>query len=188
MTGITGHSIIMSPNISYYELGFQTKHVKLAVKIPDLRSSKIQLKKTMKKPKTMMRNRRRRREHELVDTTSLSSINIDWNKEFEEKYAELLVKTYRKKMEDKEVKMEKYQEDVQSVSMIPQTSLLMGDNSINLSFNNNKEKVERRKEKMDDTLADHQEQRNLLTAKKLPSRRNLKYSYHVLKRRVSFKK
>ena len=177
----------MSPNISYYELGFQTKHVKLAVKIPDLRSSKIQLKKTMKKPKTMMRNRRRRRE--LVDTTSLSSINIDWNKEFEEKYAELLVKTYRKKMEDKAVKMEKYQEDVQSVSMIPQTSLLMGDNSINLSLNNNnKEKVERKKEKMDETLADAQEQRNLLTAKKLSSRRNLKYSYHILKRRVSFRK
>ena len=176
----------MSPNISYYELGFQTKHVKLAVKIPDLRSSKIQLKKTMKKPKTMMRNRRRRRE--LVDTTSLSSINIDWNKEFEEKYAELLVKTYRKKMEDKAVKMEKYQEDVQSVSMIPQTSLLMGDSSINLSLNNNKEKVEREKEKMDETLADAQEQRNLLTAKKLSSRRNLKYSYHALKRRVSFRK
>lgn len=180
-------SRIMSPNISYYELGFQTKHVKLAVKIPDLRSSKIQLKKTMKKPKTMMRNRRRRREK--VDTTSLSSINIDWNREFEEKYAELLVKTYRKKMEDKVVKMEKYQEDVQSVSMIPQTSLLMDDTSINLSLNNNQEeKAEREKEKMDDTLADHQEQRNLLTAKKLPSRRNLKYSYHVLKRRVSFRK
>ena len=178
----------MSPNISYYELGFQTKHVKLAVKIPDLRSSKIQLKKTMKKPKTMMRNRRRRK-RELVDTTSLSSINIDWNKEFEEKYAELLVKTYRKKMEDKAVKMEKYQEDVQSVSMIPQTSLLMGDNSINLSLNNNnKEQVESKKEKMDETLADAQEQRNLLTAKKLSSRRNLKYSYHILKRRVSFRK
>ena len=180
-------SRIMSPNISYYELGFQTKHVKLAVKIPDLRSSKIQLKKTMKKPKTMMRNRRRRREK--VDTTSLSSINIDWNREFEEKYAELLVKTYRKKMEDKMVKMEKYQEDVQSVSMIPQTSLLMDDTSINLSLNNNQEeKAEREKEKMDDTLADHQEQRNLLTSKKLPSRRNLKYSYHVLKRRVSVRK
>ena len=176
-------SIIMSPNISYYELGFQTKHVKLAVKIPDLRSSKIQLKKTLKKPKTMMRNRRRRREQ--VDTTSLSSINIDWKGEFEEKYAELLLKTYRKKMEDKVVKMDKYQEDVQSVSMIPQTSLLMGDTSINLSINNNKEENE---EKMDDTLADHQEQRNLLTAKKLPSRKNLKYSYHVLKRRVSFRK
>lgn len=175
----------MSPNISYYELGFQTKHVKLAVKIPDLRSSKIQLKKSLKKPKTMMRNRRRRREQ--VDTTSLSSINIDWNREFEEKYAELLVKTYRKKMEDKVVKMEKYQEDVQSVSMIPQTSLLMGDTSINLSLNNNTEDKEE-KEKMDDTLADHQDQRNLLTAKKLPSRRNLKYSYHVLKRRVSFRK
>ena len=173
----------MSPNISYYELGFQTKHVKLAVKIPDLRSSKIQLKKTLKKPKTMMRNRRRRREQ--VDTTSLSSINIDWKGEFEEKYAELLLKTYRKKMEDKVVKMDKYQEDVQSVSMIPQTSLLMGDTSINLSINNNKEENE---EKMDDTLADHQEQRNLLTAKKLPSRKNLKYSYHVLKRRVSFRK
>ena len=178
----------MSPNISYYELGFQTKHVKLAVKIPDLRSSKIQLKKTMKKPKTMMRNRRRRR-RELVDTTSLSSINIDWNKEFEEKYAELLVKTYRKKMEDKAVKMEKYQEDVQSVSMIPQTSLLsLCDNSISLNNNNNKEKVESKKEKMDETLADAQEQRNLLTAKKLSSRRNLKYSYHALKRRVSFRK
>ena len=176
-------SIIMSPNISYYELGFQTKHVKLAVKIPDLRSSKIQLKKTLKKPKTMMRNRRRRREQ--VDTTSLSSINIDWKGEFEEKYAELLLKTYRKKMEDKVVKMDKYQEDVQSVSMIPQTSLLMGDTSINLSLNNNKEENE---EEMDDTLADHQEQRNLLTAKKLPSRKNLKYSYHVLKRRVSFRK
>ena len=175
----------MSPNISYYELGFQTKHVKLAVKIPDLRSSKIQLKKSLKKPKTMMRNRRRRREQ--VDTTSLSSINIDWNREFEEKYAELLVKTYRKKMEDKAVKMEKYQEDVQSVSMIPQTSILMGDTSINLSLNNNTEDKEE-KEKMDDTLADHQDQRNLLTAKKLPSRRNLKYSYHVLKRRVSFRK
>ena len=178
-------SSIMSPNISYYELGFQTKHVKLAVKIPDLRSSKIQLKKSLKKPKTMMRNRRRRREQ--VDTTSLSSINIDWNREFEEKYAELLVKTYRKKMEDKVVKMEKYQEDVQSVSMIPQTSLLMGDTSINLSLNNNKEDQEE-KEKMDDTLADHQEQRNLLTAKKLPSRKNLEYSYHVLKRRVSIRK
>ena len=74
----------MSPNISYYEVGFQTKHVKLAVKIPDLRSSKIKLKKRMKKPRTMMRNRRRRRmERRQADSSSLASFNIDWSQEFE---------------------------------------------------------------------------------------------------------
>ena len=107
----------------------------------------------------------------------------------EDKYAELLVKTYRKKMEDKMVKLEKYQEDVQSVSLIPQTSLLMNDNtsnnSIDLSLSNNNNSEE---ENVDESLAQDQEQRNLLTAKKLPSRRNLKYSYHILKRRMSLSK
>ena len=92
----------------------------------------------------------------------------------EDKYAELLVKTYRKKMEDKMVKLEKYQEDLQSVSLIPQTSLLMNDNtsnnSIDLSLNNNNTE----EEKVDESLAQDQEQRNLLTGKKMSSRRNLK--------------
>ena len=104
----------------------------------------------------------------------------------EDKYAELLVKTYRKKMEDKMVKLEKYQEDLQSVSLIPQTSLLMNDNtsnnSIDLSLNNNNTE----EEKVDESLAQDQEQRNFLTGKKMSRRRNLKYSYHVLKRRMSF--
>ena len=107
----------------------------------------------------------------------------------EDKYAELLVKTYRKKMEDKMVKLEKYQEDLQSVSLIPQTSLLMNDNtsnnSIDLSLSNNNNSEE---ENVDESLAQDQEQRNLLTGKKMSSRRNLKYSYHVLKRRMSFSK
>ena len=171
----------MSPNTCYYEVGIQTKHVKLAVRIPDIRSSGIKLKKTMKKPKMMMRRRRRAERRSRVDTSSLASLDIDWAQEFEEKYAELLVRTQRRRLADQAARA-RFQEELQNISLLPNTSLL-ADTPANLSL------AETEGEKNDETRLQDKDTRTLLTAaKKLPSRRNLKYSYHVLKRKMSFRK
>ena len=175
----------MSPNTCYYEVGIQTKHVKLAVRIPDIRSSGIKLKKTMKKPKMMMRRRRRAERRSRVDTSSLASLDIDWAQEFEEKYAELLVRTQqRRRLADLAARRERFQEELQNISLLPNTSLL-ADTPANLSL------AETEGEKSDESRLEDEDQdtRALLTsAKKQPSGRNLKYSYHVLKRKMSFRK
>ena len=163
----------MSPIICYYEVGFETKHVKLAVKIPDLRSSKIQLKKKMKKPKMMIRNKRRKVQS-YVDTSSLASINIDWKQEFEEKYAELIDKTQKRKGSKKEAIKEKFQEEMKNISLIANTSLLIETSDINLS-------ISEQDSEENCTISESNENQNLLTSKKMPSSRQLKYSYHVLK-------
>ena len=170
----------MSPNTCYYEVGIQTKHVKLAVRIPDIRSSGIKLKKTMKKPKMMMRRRRRAERRSRVDTSSLASLDIDWAQEFEEKYAELLVRTQRRRLADQAARA-RFQEELQNISLLPNTSLL-GDTPANLSL------TETEGEKNDESRLQDEDTRTLTAAKKLPSRRNLKYSYHVLKRKMSFRK
>ena len=176
----------MSPNTCYYEVGIQTKHVKLAVRIPDIRSSGIKLKKTMKKPKMMMRRRRRAERRSRVDTSSLASLDIDWAQEFEEKYAELLVRTQqRRRLADQAARRERFQEELQNISLLPNTSLL-ADTPANLSLAETCEG-----EKSDETRLEDEDRdtRALLTsAKKQPSGRNLKYSYHVLKRKMSFRK
>ena len=68
----------MSPSC-YYEVGVQLKHVKYAVKLPDLHSIKLnktKLRMKMKKPKLMMR-RRDQRKRKTIDTGSLASINSE---------------------------------------------------------------------------------------------------------------
>ena len=176
----------MSPNTCYYEVGIQTKHVKLAVRIPDIRSSGIKLKKTMKKPKMMMRRRRRAERRSRVDTSSLASLDIDWAQEFEEKYAELLVRTQqRRRLADLAARRERFQEELQNISLLPNTSLL-ADTPANLSLAETCEGEKHDKSRLEDR---DQDTRSLLTsAKKQPSTRNLKCSYHVLRRKMSFRK
>ena len=175
----------MSPNTCYYEVGIQTKHVKLAVRIPDIRSSGIKLKKTMKKPKMMMRRWRRAERRSRVDTSSLASLDIDWAQEFEEKYAELLVRTQRRRLADHAARRERFQEELQNISLLPNTSLL-ADTPANLSLAETCEGEKHDKSRLEDQ---DQDTRSLLTSpKKQHSTRNLKYSYHVLKRKMSFRK
>ena len=168
----------MSPATCYYELGIQTKHVKLAVKIPDLRLSKIKLSKTMKKPRMMMRKKRRQNKNMMVDTSSLASLNIDWRQEFEEKYAELIDKTKQKNSQDYDeaVHKEKFQKELMNISLIANTSLLNESSSKDLSLNETCSE-----EDNNQTFTDSKGQRNLLKPKKVQSLRRLRYSYHILR-------
>ena len=165
----------MSPNTCYYEVGIETKHVKLALKIPDLRSSKIKLGKSMKKPRTILR-RKRKEKRSFVDTSSLASLNIDWRREFEDKYAELIDKTEQKKRTNKTIQREKFQQDLQNISLIANTSLVK-ENTKDLSLNETCQEEEDNNQ----TFADTEGKRNLLKPKKVQSLRRLRYSYHVLR-------
>ena len=174
----------MSPTTCYYEVGFKTKHVKLAFKIPDLRSSKITIRKKMKQSRGLIKKRKFKAKRN-VDTSSLSSINIDWKLEFEEKYRELLAKTQNKKHPDSQpnsVKMkEKFQQEMKEISLLAATSLLNeSDAKLDLSFNNTTFNETENNNSIDETSHD----RKLLSPKKKISTRNLKYSYHILKKAI----
>ena len=79
---------------SYTEFGIEIKHVRYAVRIPELPSLKLRKPKLlkMKRPKIMKRRRR-----SMANTGTLDSLNVDWKKEFDQKYADLIFKTEEKK-------------------------------------------------------------------------------------------
>ena len=122
----------------------------------------------------MMIRNKRRKVQSYVDTSSLASINIDWKQEFEEKYAELIDKTQKRKGSKKEAIREKFQEEMKNISLIANTSLLIETSDINLS-------ISEQDSEENCTISESNENQNLLTSKKMPSSRQLKYSYHVLK-------
>ena len=162
----------MSPGC-YYEVGVQLKKVKYSVKVPDLHSLKLKkptLRMKMKKPKMMMR-RREKGKRRNIDTSSLSSINIDWKKEFEEKYCELLSKTEKRK--SGQICKEKLSKELLNISLIANTSYL-SESPVNLSL------TEIENESIESLNVD-EENRNLLSSEPVPARRILKYKYHTLK-------
>ena len=170
----------MSPTTVYYEVGFETKHVKLAVKIPDLRSSKLKLRKKMKKSKVGLRKGRTvtRSKRQIIDTSSLASINVDWKQEFEEKYKDLITKTQKKNQINTAAMKEKFQEEIKNISLIANTSMLKEDEEeekdVNLS-NLNDTNVN------NNSVFETTENRNLLKPCRSKSLRYLKYRYHILK-------
>lgn len=170
----------MSPSC-YYEVGVQLKHVKYAVKLPDLHSIKLnktKLRMKMKKPKLMMR-RRDQKKRKTMDTGSLASINVDWKKEFEDKYAELLSKTARRKSSKlcPENSKEKLSQDLLNISLIANTSYIT-DTPVNLSIDEASEAEILETEE----LGEEQEKRNLLSGELVGGRRRiLKYKYHTLR-------
>merc|ERR1712064_15802 len=172
----------MSPATCFYEVGIKTKHVKLAFKIPDLRSSKITIRKKMKQSRGLIKKRKFKAKR-YADTSSLSSINVDWRLEFEEKYRELLKKTQNKKHPDcqpSSVSMKsKFQEEMKEISLLAATSLLNdSDEKLDLSF---KESILSNTENNNSVL-ETSHTRKLLSPKKKISTRNLKYSYHILRK------
>ena len=169
----------MSPSC-YYEVGVQLKHVKYAVKLPDLHSIKLnktKLRMKMKKPKLMMR-RRDQGKRKNLDTGSLASINVDWKKEFEAKYAELLSKTAQRKSSKlrPEESKEKLSQDLLNISLIANTSYIT-ESPVNLSI------AETETESLETSeLAEDQENRNLLSGEPVGGRRRiLRYKYHTLR-------
>ena len=169
----------MSPSC-YYEVGVQLKHVKYAVKLPDLHSinlTKTKLRMKMKKPKLMMR-RRDQGKRKNIDTGSLASINVDWKKEFEDKYAELLSKTAKRKSRQvcPEESKEKLSQDLLNISLIANTSYIT-ESPVNLSM------AETETESLETSeLAEDQENRNLLSGEPVGGRRRiLRYKYHTLR-------
>ena len=170
----------MSPSC-YYEVGVQLKHVKYAVKLPDLHSIKLnktKLRIKMKKPKLMMR-RRDQKKRKTMDTGSLASINVDWKKEFEDKYAELLSKTARRKCSKlcPEESKEKLSQDLLNISLIANTSYIT-DSPVNLSITEPSEAEILETEE----LSEDQENINLLSGEPVGGRRRiLKYKYHTLR-------
>ena len=157
----------------YYEVGVQLNKVKYAVKVPDLHSIKLnkpKLRIKMKKPKMMMR-RREKGKRRNIDTSSLSSINIDWKKEFEEKYCELLSKTEKRK--SGKISKEKLSQELFNISLIANTSYL-SESPVNLSLT----EIET---EGNENLNVEEENRNLLSSEPVSGRRILKYKYHTLK-------
>ena len=169
----------MSPSC-YYEVGVQLKHVKYAVKLPDLHSIKLnktKLRMKMKKPKLMMR-RRDQGKKKNIDTSSLASINVDWKKEFEEKYAELLSKTAKRKSCKlcPEESGEKLKQDLLNISLIANTSYIT-ESPVNLSIT----ELEPDSREIEE-LGEDQENRNLLSGEPVGARRRiLRYKYHTLR-------
>merc|ERR1712154_135807 len=90
----TGASSLNMSTYSYTEFGIQIKHVRYAVRIPELPTIKLRKSKTlrMKRPR-IMKGRRRSR----ANTGTLDSLDVDWKKEFDQKYADLIFKTEAKK-------------------------------------------------------------------------------------------
>ena len=166
----------MSPSC-YYEVGVQLKHVKYAVKLPDLHSIKLNKKKLrmkMKKPKLMMR-RRDQGKKKNIDTSSLASINVDWKKEFEEKYAELLSKTAKRKSCCPKESAEKLNQDLLNISLIANTSYIT-DTPVNLSVSEAESDSRETEE-----LSEDEDNRNLLSGEPVVARRILRYKYHTLR-------
>ena len=170
----------MSPSC-YYEVGVQLKHVKYAVKLPDLHSIKLnktKLRLKMKKPKLMMR-RRDQGKRKNIDTGSLASINVDWKKEFEAKYAELLSKTAKRKSSKlcPEESKEKLSQDLQNISLIANTSYIT-EAPVNLSV----AEVSETESLETEELSEDQDNRNLLSGEPVGGRRRiLRYKYHTLR-------
>ena len=130
----------------------------------------------MKKPKGMMRRRDKRKQRH-IDTSSLSSINIDWKKEFEEKYSELLSKTEKRKSTNisTEKLKEKFSQELVNISLIANTSYL-SDGPLNLSI------TEEENESINiENMDDDKQNLNLLSSKAVPGMRVLKYKYHTLR-------
>ena len=162
----------------YYEVGVKLKHVKYSVKLPDIQSMKLnkpRLGIKMKKPKMMMR-RRGKAKRRNVDSSSLSSINVDWKKEFEEKYSELLSKTEKRKSSKicKDELKKKMKEELVNISLIANTSYL-SQTGLNLSVTESETETDM------DHLNVEGEDRKLLPSEPVSGRRILKYKYHTLR-------
>merc|ERR1711915_467386 len=73
---------------SYTEMGMEIKHVRYSLRIPELSSMKMKKMKLFKMRKPKMFKKKK----EVVSRASLDSLNVDWRKEFDQKYADLIFK------------------------------------------------------------------------------------------------
>ena len=102
----------------------------------------------------------------------------DWKKEFEDKYAELLSKTAKRKSRKlcPEESAEKLNQDLLNISLIANTSYIT-ETPVNLSM----AEVEPDSRDIEE-LSEEQENRNLLSGEPVGARRRiLRYKYHTLR-------
>ena len=143
----------------------------------------------------MLKRNRMTTRREIVSTGTLDSLNVDWKKEFDQKYADLIFKSEAKK---------KSKSSLQDNSFFPDDSLItMKDgrqgNFFNLSFisltsspvNLNKSSTLQRQDAKEDDLLflpnmeemEHNQQNFELqkgTPKTSTRTKKLRYSYHIL--------
>ena len=175
---------------SYTEMGMEIKHVRYALRIPELSSMKMKKMKLFKIRKPKMFKKKK----EIMSRASLDSLNVDWRKEFDQKYADLIFKMKSKKKS--------------SSSLVGNTSMVatseMGGNMLDFSLLSSSSKslasssvsenslcldqiddqhedllflphLEEIKEKEENFESENTNQKDIF------HRRKLRYSYHILK-------
>ena len=173
---------------SYTEFGIQIKHVRYAVRIPELPTLKLRKPRVMrmKRPRIM---RSRRRIHQ--NTGTLDSLDVDWKKEFDQKYADLIFKTEAKKISSnlsssaEERLSPECEENIQNLSFSSGKTYTIACSPIHLGSRTNEEE-ETDKLLFLPNLSEMKEDQECFEAKKQKSKspykaRKLIYSYHVLK-------
>merc|ERR1712242_25430 len=178
----TGASSLNMSTYSYTEFGIQIKHIRYAVRIPELPTLKLRKPRMMRMKRPRMVKSKRRIQQ---NTGTLDSLDVDWKKEFDQKYADLIFKTEAKRITSNLINSTEERLNPECQEDMSNTSFSSGKTYTTDISPINEE---------DDTnqllflpkLSEMKEDQDCFEAKKLKSKspykaRKLSYSYHVLK-------
>ena len=171
---------------SYTEFGIEIKHVRYAVRIPELPTLKLRKPKMLKMKRPRVLKSRRK---DLMNTGTLDSLNVDWKKEFDQKYADLIFKTEEKKISKSSFTTnlsssieERLHPDLDELSFSSSRTYTLPCSPVSLDRAEHADKLLF----MPNLAEMKQDQENFETRTlkaKTPSKpRKLRYSYHVLQK------